>query len=352
MFIFPNFLMLLAKASSPGKCILFGEHAVVYGEPGIAAPLSSCKVEAKAYPYEKGFLKLETDLGNDEGEVGEYKEFGKWLSEEWERCYKAGDFSELFGEVKKHPEKTWLGVLAWYFNLPEEFSALFKTKSTIPIGAGAGSSAAVGSSIDKCIAEIIGENDKKRIFEASLLCEKMFHGTPSGIDSAIACYGQALVFRKGKGFEFFKMKPLEVFMIYTHKPKKTTGELVQGVRSLSDDYREPRVKEIGKLTTKAKKALENGDLKELLDYVKENQRLLAELGVSSKEIDELAEIINREKDMALKLTGAGGGGLVIGFCLPQAKQKFEEILKELNYRKIKSIELVFGNKIYWEEKLY
>ncbi len=342
--------MYLVKTSSPAKCILFGEHAVVYNEPGIASPLS-CKVNAEAYPYESGFLKLETDLGKDEGEVGEYKKFGKWLSEEWEHCYKAGDFSELFSEVKKQPEKTWLGVLSWYYDVPEDFSAYIKTKSSIPIGAGAGSSAAVGSSIDKCIAKMIGERDEKKIFEASFLCEKMFHGTPSGIDSAIACYEKTLVYRKNKGFEFFQIKPIEVFTIYTHKPEKSTGELVQGVRKLDPEYREPRIKEIGKIVMRAKKYLQEENIKELLSCVKENQKLLSELGVSSERIDELAETVNRENDVAVKLTGAGGGGIVLGFYLPHAKQTLEEILESFGYKKIETPELVVRAKTYWEEKL-
>lgn len=36
--------MLKAKASAPGKVILFGEHAVVYGVTAIAAALSDLRI--------------------------------------------------------------------------------------------------------------------------------------------------------------------------------------------------------------------------------------------------------------------------------------------------------------------
>ncbi len=65
------------------------------------------------------------------------------------------------------------------------------------------------------------------------------------------------------------------------------------------------------------------------------KRLLSELGASSREIDELAHIINSKKDTAVKLTGAGGG-VVIGFCLPEAGQRFEDLLSELGCEKIPS----------------
>lgn len=37
--------MLTAKASAPGKAILFGEHAVVHGATAIAAAVSDLRIE-------------------------------------------------------------------------------------------------------------------------------------------------------------------------------------------------------------------------------------------------------------------------------------------------------------------
>ncbi len=36
----------MVKATAPGKIILFGEHAVVYGQPAIAVPLSQVRATA------------------------------------------------------------------------------------------------------------------------------------------------------------------------------------------------------------------------------------------------------------------------------------------------------------------
>jgi mevalonate kinase len=56
----------MTTATAPGKIILFGEHAVVYGQPAIAAPLSQVRatavVENSTSP---GIRLIAPDLGAD-----------------------------------------------------------------------------------------------------------------------------------------------------------------------------------------------------------------------------------------------------------------------------------------------
>lgn len=45
--------LLRARASAPGKAILFGEHAVVYGKTAIAAAVSDLRVHVEVVSHER-----------------------------------------------------------------------------------------------------------------------------------------------------------------------------------------------------------------------------------------------------------------------------------------------------------
>ena len=117
-------------------------------------------------------------------------------------------------------------------------------------------------------------------------------------------------------------------MVYTKKPEKTTGELVQQVRDLDPKYRDPIIKTIGEATYKMREALQRKDFEAMKKLINVAQENLARLGVSIPEIDELCKEV-KTIGGAAKGCGALGGGVVL--CYHENKEKLLKVIRSLGY---------------------
>lgn len=200
---------------TPGKFILTGEHAVVYGKLALASSVDLLT---------EIFLTLHTGRHPSPsiGVCFEDLQFN-WslpLSELpiANACTVPHLNIELMGQLKvlvanrvppdtSEPVRMSLVALCFlYCTLIGSSSESFtiRVKSAIPIGAGLGSSAAfsVGSSAAFHLLRHVTLN-KAKPFEPNLelindwafQCEKMFHATPSGIDNAVCTYGGVVKFK-------------------------------------------------------------------------------------------------------------------------------------------------------------
>ena len=321
----------MIKVSAPGKVHIIGEHSVVYSKPAIIAAISRrCYVTAeKARGITIKSPVLDGDVSFSAKEARSLADKADRL---WGECFAKKDFTGLFSEMKKNRENALkAGIGKILSELDVNKGALLEINSGIPFGSGLGSSAALAVALTKAIAELNGKKlSLDEVNDISYKLEQYSHGTPSGGDNAACCFGNVIWFQK----EPRLIKPvdagkLEGFVIvYIKKPEKTTGELVQLVRNLDEDYRSKRMDAIGKATEEmlpALKAKDAGKIKQLINLAQKN---LAELGVSCKEIDEVAEVV-KSIGGAAKLCGAGGGGTML--CYHEDMKKLKEIIKQLGY---------------------
>ena len=109
------------QASAPGKVILFGEHAVVYGQPALAVPVSQVQATARVTPGGDGFWIEARDLG---------------------RAYRLEEAPS--GDPLRRAAEL-VAVRAGRQRLP---AARLSVTSTIPIASGLGSGAAVAEMIE------------------------------------------------------------------------------------------------------------------------------------------------------------------------------------------------------------
>lgn len=270
------------KSSACAKTILFGEHAVVYGESAIAIPLSNIRTTAEIFPNGNEFRVVSQNTGMDLP---------------YRKLEPGSGIRELL---------TRLRGIAEFDELPADTLSI---RSEIPIASGLGSGAALSIAIIRVFSSYYNlQLSNKEINEIAYEIEKIYHGSPSGIDNTAIAYEQPLIFSKKQGSSILSadMSKFHLLVIDSGIHSKTI-DVVSYVRN-NLDKNKIYIQEIGKLTVSAIPALESGDIAQVGFLMCENQRLLQKINVSCKELDELLLIAHREGVPGCKLTGAGRGG--------------------------------------------
>lgn len=278
-----------------GKVILFGEHAVVYGVPAIAAGISR-GAEARCVQSRVDGISIN----------------GTTISE-------GNALLEALKQVR-----TALGVDRAQVDL----------SLSLPPGAGLGASAALGVATVRGLGNLfLRDLDERRVFFAAQAWERVFHGNPSGIDVAAAQSGGPIRFSKASEPEPLLMNKPLLLVVAQAGPPASTKEMVAGVARLKD--RNPTqfqktLDAILSLVENATLLLRSGDLAAVGKLMDLNHMLLAGWMLSTQELEEACRRAREHGALGAKLTGSGGGGSVIALsgeaCDPEAEERAEAVL--------------------------
>ncbi len=280
-------------ASAPGKLILFGEHAVVFGEPALSTAIN-LRTEVYARPHDE------------------------WLAD-------GGSLEDpKYRYVKSAARHAWTGGPLW-----------LEVRSMIPTGAGLGSSAAVTVASLAAFASLGGGTlDAPSIARAAFDVEHEVQGRASPIDTSTATAGGGVLVRRAEGKDLLwtirrdtrrwclhrcALPPL-TFVVGNTGISAATGPLVAGVQARVEASRKAAamVKEIGRITLDGLAALRSKDFESAGRLMDRNHELLNALGVGHPALDKLVAAARRHSYGA-KLTGAGGGGSM--FALTDEPEK-------------------------------
>ncbi|MDB4992677.1 MAG: Mevalonate kinase [Myxococcaceae bacterium] len=275
-----------------GKVILLGEHAVVYGVPAIAVG-----IERGAHAVATALPAGSTSRLVIEGFPIEIVE------DDAER-----DLARAFRAILEPTRAAHAVTTSWHVAV----------RADLPPGGGLGCSAALGVAIARALDP---EADDAQIRERAMQWEKVFHGNPSGIDTAVALSGGSIFFEDGKITPL--LLPPEGFTLCvghsgTASSTKSMVEAVARMRARRPEIVEKTFVGIRSLVENARLALEAGDITGLGRLMDLNQMLLAGLFLSTQELEQMCSLARDAGALGAKLTGAGGGGCVVAL-VPNAE---------------------------------
>lgn len=243
-------------ASAPGKVILFGEHAVVFGQPAVAASLSDLRIHVRVAttnsqqvvvrmpdlpnPLHASFESA--SLMNTTFKGPPTKENAATIHSMLQNCYST---TITLNDIALSA----LTPLVYLLNklTPKIFLSgveITVRSRDLPVGAGLGSSAAFSVALVAALFGLslhapppLGKPSKRQlevINQYAFYSEILLHGTPSGIDNAVSTYGKAIVYTKLDGavhMTHTQLPPLTILLTHTHVPR-STKTLVAGVRNM------------------------------------------------------------------------------------------------------------------------
>ncbi len=287
---------MAAMGKGYAKIILFGEHFVVYGLPGVAAGIDK-------------YVQIEAQKVKDSDDVVfDDKVFNEKIS------------------MKENPEHLKFKMFHAMFDsdeyLPKK-GIKFIVNANFVSGIGLGYSSAFSVALARSMNVLYDQSWKEdKINELAHLAEIVAHGDPSGIDNTCATYGTTIYFEKdlkgGKNIARpIKCGKALYFVLADSGVKHESKEAVEHVKSFKE--KNPKDFDIlcadyKSIVSKVKKEIQFGGTEEIGKLMNKNNELLKQLGISTPELDQIIRISNFEGAFGAKITGAGMGGSALILC--------------------------------------
>jgi len=297
------------SASAPGKIILCGEHAVVYGAPAIALPVFQVSTKT-------------TILARPTAAQGEVRIIAP--------CVNLDVNMDTLDD--QHPLKAAANLVREVLGISRLQACEIRINSSIPLAAGLGSSASVTVSMVRALSQFLGHPlELDAVNRIAFEVEKIHHGTPSGIDNTVITYQTPIYFQKDSPIEYLNINRSFTLVIADSGAASLTAETVAGVRERWQKNREEYdavIARIGELSCEIRHILCTDDLLAHGDLLTQNHILLCKLGVSTPKLNQLMKTALEAGATGAKLSGGGGGGNIIAIVDPSQAARVAQALEE------------------------
>ncbi|XP_054248672.1 mevalonate kinase [Indicator indicator] len=351
--------------SAPGKAILHGEHAVVHGKVALAVALD-LRTFLRLRPCGEGKIRVRLPgVGVERSwdtlrlqalRKGFAADFDGSKSPSIEQLETLREFAGIAARTSAPENLATLAFLYMYLAISAKHGDVpnldIVVWSQLPTGAGLGSSAAYAVCLAAALLTACGaiscplkegestarwtEEELALINTWAFQGERVIHGTPSGVDNAVATWGGALRYQSGKITPLKRVPMLRILLTNTRVPR-STKVLVAGVKEKLLKFpaiMQPVLDSIDAISQECQSLLEAMPanpspedyplLEELFDI---NQHHLNVIGVGHPSLDRLCQV-TASHGLHSKLTGAGGGGCGITLLRPDTSLLAVEAAKE------------------------
>ncbi|KAF2669704.1 mevalonate kinase [Microthyrium microscopicum] len=363
--LLPSFMV-----SAPGKVIVYGEHAVVYGKAAIAAAISlRSYLHVTFLSKSKRTVRLIfPDIGLDQswniddlpwkvfsapGKKKNYTDRVTSLDQDLLDSLQPHIISvsaskpEATRKLHQNSATTFLYLFLSLGSIKSP-PCIYTLRSTIPIGAGLGSSATISVCLSAAlllqIRALSGPHDDQPSEESQIQIDRInhwayvgelcIHGSPSGVDNTVSAGGKAVLFRRLDYNKPPSVIPLREFpelpllLVNTRQSRSTSAQVGRVAK-----FREEKPKianhildSVHEVTMDAHRMLTSEDfdpedpqtLENLGELISVNHGLLVALRMSHPRLERIRELIDHAGIGWTKLTGAGGGGCAITLLKPSA----------------------------------
>ncbi len=303
------------SATAPGKIILCGEHAVVYGKPAIALPVTQVRTKT-------------TILAKPAALPGKVQIIAPSINLD----------TDLTHLTEDHPLRKTIALVEQELHVNALPACEIRISTTVPLGAGLGSSASVTVSLARALSNFLGHPlPDNSINLITYEVEKIHHGTPSGIDNTVITYAAPILFQKGYPIKFLDVLNGFILVIADSASASSTAEMVEGVR---ERWQEDKAKydqlfeRIALVTTQVYEVLCKGNMVNSGALLTENHHLLREIGVSTPILDQMVKAAIEAGASGAKLSGGGGGGNIIAVASPGSVDRVSAALLSNGARNI------------------
>ncbi|MAS34464.1 MAG: mevalonate kinase [Anaerolineaceae bacterium] len=299
-------------ASAPGKLVLFGDHAAVYGKPCLVTAVD-LRFSTTVEPLDEPVVEISTPQLREQGETYRVQRDAVSARNRRETAFVEAALRQLIDRYK---------VTSGFHVDTEGPQVTF----------GLGSSSAIAAATLVAAAQQLKlEIDKREIFDLVYAAVLDVQGTGSGVDVAAAVYGGTVYYvNRGDMIERLPDSHLPIVIGYSGSKVSTTNLIgdVARLRDRQPDFMHTLLHMLGDMSVQARDHILHENWQAFGDLMNIHQGILDGFGVNTLQLARLIFAAREAGATGAKISGAGGGDCMFALAVESTRSSVTEAIQQ------------------------